>query len=79
MQDARKNVSIKKKLENIHFSEVNKNLLIYILFYKVLMQGKLYAVAYTYWNQFSLGGICKQESEILWLNSEEWTEKNSFI
>ena len=33
---------------------------------KVLMQGKLIAVAYTlrtYWNQFSLGGICKQESE----------------
>ena len=31
---------------------------------KVLMQGKLIAVAYTlrtYWNQFSLGGICKQE------------------
>ena len=30
----------------------------------VLMQGKLIAVAYTlrtYWNQFSLGGICKQE------------------
>ena len=28
------------------------------------MQGKLIAVAYTlrtYWNQFSLGGICKQE------------------
>ena len=31
---------------------------------KVLMQGKLIMVAYTlptYWNQFSLGGICKQE------------------
>ena len=31
---------------------------------KVLMQGKLIAVAYTlrtYWNQFSLGGISKQE------------------
>ena len=31
---------------------------------KVLMQGKLIAVVYTlrkYWNQFSLGGICKQE------------------
>ena len=31
---------------------------------KVLMQGKLIAVAYallTYWNQFSLSGICKQE------------------
>ena len=31
---------------------------------KVLMQGKLIAVAYTlrtYRNQFSLGGICKQE------------------
>ena len=32
--------------------------------YMVIMQGKLIAVAYnlrTYWNQFSLGGICKQE------------------
>jgi len=31
---------------------------------KVLMQGKLISVAYTlrtYWNQFFLGGICKQE------------------
>ena len=31
---------------------------------KVLMQGKLIVVAYTlrtYWKQFSLGGICKQE------------------
>ena len=31
---------------------------------KDLMQGKLIAVVYTlrtYWNQFSLGGICKQE------------------
>ena len=31
---------------------------------KVLMQGKLIAVAYTlrtYWNQFSLGGICNQK------------------
>ena len=31
---------------------------------KNVMQGKLIAVAYTlrtYWNQFSLGGICKQE------------------
>ena len=31
---------------------------------KVIMQGKLIAVAYTlrtYWNQFSVGGICKQE------------------
>ena len=31
---------------------------------KDLMQGKLIAVAYTlrtYWNQFSLVGICKQE------------------
>ena len=31
---------------------------------KVLKQGQLIAVAYTlhtYWNQFSLGGICKQE------------------
>ena len=31
---------------------------------KKVMQGKLIAVAYTlrtYWNQFSLGGICKQE------------------
>ena len=31
---------------------------------KIVMQGKLIAVAYTlrtYWNQFSLGGICKQE------------------
>ena len=31
---------------------------------KVLMQGKLIAVSYTlrtYWNQFSLGGFCKQE------------------
>ena len=31
---------------------------------KVLMQGKLIAVVYTlrtYWNQFSLGGICEQE------------------
>ena len=28
----------------------------------VIMQGKLIAVAYTtYRNQFSLGGICKQE------------------
>ena len=35
-----------------------------LLFSKVLMQGKLIAVAYTlrtYWNQFSLGVICKQE------------------
>ena len=32
--------------------------------FKVIMQGKLIAVAYTlrtYWNQFSLDGICKQE------------------
>ena len=32
--------------------------------FKGVMQGKLIAVAYTlrtYWNQFSLGGICKQE------------------
>ena len=32
--------------------------------FKVLMQGKLIVVAFTlrtYWNQFSLGGICKQE------------------
>ena len=32
---------------------------------KVIMQGKLIAVAYTlrtYWNQFSLDGICKQEN-----------------
>ena len=31
---------------------------------KVIRQGKLIAVAYslrTYWNQFSLGGVCKQE------------------
>ena len=31
---------------------------------KVVMQGKLIAVVYTlrtYWNQFSLGKICKQE------------------
>ena len=31
---------------------------------KVIMQGKLIADVYTlrtYWNQFSLGGICKQE------------------
>ena len=31
---------------------------------KELMQGKLIAVRYTlrtYWNQFSLGGLCKQE------------------
>ena len=31
---------------------------------KVIMQGKLIAVAYTlctYWNQFPLGGICKQK------------------
>ena len=31
---------------------------------KVIMKGKLIEVAYTlrtYWNQFSLGGICKQE------------------
>ena len=31
---------------------------------KVLMQGMFIAVAYTlrtYWNQFSLGGICNQE------------------
>ena len=31
---------------------------------KIVMQGKLIAVGYTlriYWNQFSLGGICKQE------------------
>ena len=31
---------------------------------KVLMQGKLIAVAYTlrtYWNQFSVGGLCKQK------------------
>ena len=35
-----------------------------IVWPKVIMQGKLIAVAYTlrtYWNQFSLGGICKQE------------------
>ena len=35
-----------------------------ILQLKNVMQGKLIAVAYTlrtYWNQFSLGGICKQE------------------
>ena len=42
------------------------NLLIqeYLTWVKVVMQGKLIAVAYnlrTYWNQFSLGGICKQE------------------
>ena len=33
------------------------------MFSKVIMQGKLIAVAYTlctYWNQFSLGGVCKQ-------------------
>jgi len=32
---------------------------------KVIIQGKLFAVTYTlhtYWNQFSLGGICKQEN-----------------
>ena len=32
--------------------------------FKVMMQGKVITVAYTlrtYWNQFSLGGICKQE------------------
>ena len=37
------------------------NLLVII---KDIMQGKLIAVAYTlrtYWNQFSLGGICKEE------------------
>jgi len=31
---------------------------------KGVMQGKLIAVVYTlrtHWNQFSLGGICKQE------------------
>ena len=31
---------------------------------KNVMQGKLIAVVYTlrtYWNQFSLGGICKEE------------------
>ena len=34
---------------------------------KVIMQGKLIAVAFTlrtYWNRFSLGGICKQESSV---------------
>ena len=37
---------------------------LYFLQTKLLMQGKLIAVAYTlrtYWNQFSLGGLCKQE------------------
>ena len=36
----------------------------YVVVSKVIMQGKLIAIAYTmrtYWNQFSLGGICKQE------------------
>jgi len=35
-----------------------------ILQLKNVIQGKLIAVAYTlrtYWNQFSLGGICKQD------------------
>ena len=51
---------------------------------KVLMQGKLIPVAYTlrtYWNQFSLGGICKQEKCIsVRLESEEdikaWNSEN---
>ena len=41
------------------------------------MQGKLIAVAYTlctYWNQFSLGGICKQEYFDNYYNSH-----NSFL
>ena len=44
------------------------SLLYYRIFYlaqtKGVMQGKLIAVVYTlrtHWNQFSLGGICKQD------------------
>jgi len=42
-------------------------LLRYLRKSKVVMQGKLIAVAYTlrtYWNQFSLGGICKQDVSV---------------
>ena len=38
--------------------------LIYILFSMEIRQGKLISVVYsllTYWNQFSHGGVCKQE------------------
>ena len=46
--------------------------LIIIICFKVIMQGKLTAVAYTlrkYWNQFSLGRICKQEDIHQWYSS----------
>ena len=41
---------------------------------KAVMQGKLIAVAYTlrkYWNQFFMGGICKQECNSVRLVSVE--------
>ena len=46
---------------------------------KVLMQGKLIAVAYTlctYWNQFSLGGICKQEYRV---SHKTWHSIHSYF
>ena len=49
---------------NSNCSESRMNNQPYIGYIKVLMQGKLIVAAYTLrsnWNQFSLGGVCKQE------------------
>ena len=46
---------------NFNCSESRINNQPYIGYIKVPMQGKLVVVAYTLRNQFSLGGVCKQE------------------
>ena len=63
------NVDHKEKVKFIriywfNFETSSSSLSIEFVRPEVLMQGKLIAIAYTlrtYWNQFSLGGICKQE------------------
>ena len=43
---------------------MTENIPLLLVLHKNVMQGKLIAVLYTlrtYWNQFSLGGIWKQE------------------
>ena len=57
-----KNILNAKNLWQLKFNNESYQ---YMIWSKVLMQGKLIAaVAYTLrtkWNQFSLGGLCKQE------------------
>ena len=64
-------ISFSQKSENdstlmntiVYFNLKTENIF-QLVYSKGVMQGKLIAVVYilrTYWNQFSLGGICKQE------------------